>query len=205
MAEDPAVRRRPSRVAEAARAGNPATGGRVGDREGSLTGHGEKRQSASKTATRGVGAGASRRRTVGTPVARGKASRKDVSRKTAVTSGPKTAATKKPAGRAAARKYVYFFGAGKADGDRSMKDLLGGKGAGLAEMTNAGLPVPPGFTITTEACNLYYTNHHRVPAAVDKEMIDQLGQLEQTANASFGSGERPLLLSVRARNSRCPA
>ena len=115
-----------------------------------------------------------------------------------MTSGPKTAATKKPAGRAAARKYVYFFGAGKADGDRSMKDLLGGKGAGLAEMTNAGLPVPPGFTITTEACNLYYTNHHRVPAAVDKEMIDQLGQLEQTANASFGSGERPLLLSVRS-------
>ena len=55
-----------------------------------------------------------------------------------------------------AKKYVYFFGNGKADGDRTMKDTLGGKGAGLAEMTNAGLPVPAGFTISTEACNLYY-------------------------------------------------
>ena len=55
-----------------------------------------------------------------------------------------------------AGKYVYFFGGGKADGNRHMKDLLGGKGSGLAEMTNAGLPVPPGFTISTEVCNIYY-------------------------------------------------
>ena len=54
------------------------------------------------------------------------------------------------------KKHVYFFGSGKADGNRTMKDLLGGKGAGLAEMTNAGLPVPPGFTISTEVCNIYY-------------------------------------------------
>ncbi len=98
----------------------------------------------------------------------------------------------------AAPKYVYFFGAGKAAGDRSMKDLLGGKGAGLAEMTNAGLPVPPGFTITTEACNLYYANKRKVPPAVDREMLDRLRQLEKTANASFGSVQRPLLLSVRS-------
>ena len=79
-----------------------------------------------------------------------------------------------------------------------MKDLLGGKGAGLAEMTNAGLPVPPGFTITTEACNLYYANRRRVPPVVDREMLERLAQLEQTAGASFGSTKRPLLVSVRS-------
>ena len=95
-------------------------------------------------------------------------------------------------------RYVYFFGGGTADGDRSMKDLLGGKGAGLAEMTNAGLPVPPGFTITTEACNQYYANNRTVPAAVDAEMLKRLRRLEATADASLGSVERPLLLSVRS-------
>ena len=83
-------------------------------------------------------------------------------------------AAKTVAGRASAPTHVYFFGAGKADGDRSMRDLLGGKGAGLAEMTNAGLPVPPGFTITTEACNLYYANKCSIPPAVDGEMLDRL-------------------------------
>ncbi len=95
-------------------------------------------------------------------------------------------------------RHVYFFGAGKADGDRSMRDLLGGKGAGLAEMTNAGLPVPPGFTITTDACSLYYANDCKVPAAVDTEMLERLGRLEETAGASFGSLTRPLLVSVRS-------
>jgi len=69
----------------------------------------------------------------------------------------KTALPKPPAPAAKSRKqFVYFFGNGKADGNRNMKDLLGGKGSGLAEMTNAGLPVPPGFTISTEVCNIYY-------------------------------------------------
>jgi len=79
-----------------------------------------------------------------------------------------------------------------------MKDLLGGKGAGLAEMTNAGLPVPPGFTITTAACNRYYTNNRTVPAAVDTEMLERLRRLETIADAALGSVERPLLLSVRS-------
>ena len=79
-----------------------------------------------------------------------------------------------------------------------MKDLLGGKGAGLAEMTNAGLPVPPGFTITTAACNRYHANNRTVPAAVDTEMLKRLRWLEKTSDASFGSLERPLLLSVRS-------
>jgi pyruvate,orthophosphate dikinase len=93
---------------------------------------------------------------------------------------------------------VYFFGGGKADGDRHMKDLLGGKGSGLAEMTNAGLPVPPGFTITTEACTLYYQSGRRVPAGVDAEMLASLKRLEKLAGATLGSPKNPLLVSVRS-------
>jgi pyruvate,orthophosphate dikinase len=106
----------------------------------------------------------------------------------------------KPASRAAGRgrKYVYFFGGGKADGDRTMKDLLGGKGSGLAEMTNAGLPVPPGFTISTEACNLYYKEGRKTPAEVDRQMVDQLRHLERVAGAKLGDVRNPLLVSVRS-------
>ena len=129
---------------------------------------------------------------------RSRSAAKTASRKPAAKSLRKPARPSRSTRRAAAAKYVYFFGAGKADGDRSMKDLLGGKGSGLAEMTNAGLPVPPGFTITTEACNLYYANGGTVPAVVDEEMLERLGQLERTATTAFGSVERPLLLSVRS-------
>jgi len=97
-----------------------------------------------------------------------------------------------------ARKYVYFFGAGKADGDRTMKELLGGKGSGLAEMTNAGLPVPPGFTISTEACTLYYQQKRKVPAYVDKQMLENLAKLEKAAGAKLGDVRNPLLVSVRS-------
>src|SRR6266540_5775550 len=72
------------------------------------------------------------------------------------------------------RKHVFFFGAGKADGNRNMKDLLGGKGSGLAEMTNAGLPVPPGFTISTEVCNIYYKEKQKIPAAIDREIAEHV-------------------------------
>src|SRR5438034_2005122 len=96
------------------------------------------------------------------------------------------------------RKYVYFFGNGKADGNRHMKDLLGGKGAGLAEMTNAGLPVPPGFTISTEVCNIYYQQKGKIPAAIDREIAEHLKKLEKAAGAELGSAENPLLVSVRS-------
>src|SRR5260221_9980928 len=96
------------------------------------------------------------------------------------------------------QKYVYFFGDGKADGDRTMKDLLGGKGAGLAEMTNAGLPVPPGLTITTEVCNIYYQQKGRIPPAIDREIADNVKQLEKAAGATLGSTANPLLVSVRS-------
>src|ERR1700741_2168185 len=90
-----------------------------------------------------------------------------------------------------AKNHVYFFGGGKADGNRTMKDLLGGKGAGLAEMTNAGLPVPPGFTISTEVCNIYYKENRKIPAAIDKEIIEQLSKLEKAAGATLGSTTNP--------------
>jgi pyruvate, orthophosphate dikinase len=96
-----------------------------------------------------------------------------------------------------ATQYVYFFGDGKADGNGKMKDELGGKGAGLAEMTNAGLPVPPGFTIQTEACREYMRNR-AVSAEVDRQMEQALARLEQLQGQRLGKGENPLLVSVRS-------
>src|SRR5215472_7460222 len=94
-------------------------------------------------------------------------------------------------------KYVYFFGGGKADGNGKMKDELGGKGAGLAEMTNAGLPVPPGFTIQTEACREYMRNN-AVSAEVERQTEEALKRLEQLQGQRLGKGENPLLVSVRS-------
>jgi pyruvate,orthophosphate dikinase len=98
----------------------------------------------------------------------------------------------------AAKKYVYFFGNGKADGRGDMKDLLGGKGAGLAEMTNAGIPVPPGFTITTEVCSIYYTSGKKLPADVVKEIDKNLAKLESAIGKKLGDVANPLLVSVRS-------
>src|SRR6266850_1338635 len=97
----------------------------------------------------------------------------------------------------ATTKYVYFFGGGKADGNGKMKDVLGGKGAGLAEMTNAGLPVPPGFTIQTEACR-EYMRHNAVSKEVDRQMEAALNQLQELQGQKLGQGENPLLVSVRS-------
>ncbi|HTT19769.1 MAG TPA: pyruvate, phosphate dikinase [Candidatus Sulfotelmatobacter sp.] len=93
-------------------------------------------------------------------------------------------------------KYVYFFGGGKADGNGKMKDVLGGKGAGLAEMTNAGLPVPPGFTIQTEACREYMRGG--LSSDVDKQMDEALEKLEALQGQKLGQGDNPLLVSVRS-------
>ncbi len=95
-------------------------------------------------------------------------------------------------------KYVYFFGGGKADGNGKMKDDLGGKGAGLAEMTNAGLPVPPGFTIQTEACREYMRSGGKVSAEIDKQIETALRRLEELQKQKLGAGENPLLVSVRS-------
>jgi len=97
----------------------------------------------------------------------------------------------------ATTKYVYFFGGGKADGNGKMKDVLGGKGAGLAEMTNAGLPVPPGFTIQTDACR-EYMRKNAVSREVDSQMDAALVRLEGLQGQKLGKGDNPLLVSVRS-------
>src|ERR1700757_2797648 len=102
--------------------------------------------------------------------------------------------TKEP--KRSTTKYVYFFGGGKADGNGKMKDVLGGKGAGLAEMTNASLPVPPGFTIQTEACREYMRGG--LSPDVDRQMDEALAKLEALQGQKLGTGENPLLVSVRS-------
>src|SRR5512141_2365629 len=94
-------------------------------------------------------------------------------------------------------KNVYFFGAGKADGKAEMKNLLGGKGANLAEMTNLGIPVPPGFTITTEVCTYYYAHDKAYPATLTAEVDKTLRRVEELAGARCGDPATPLLVSVR--------
>lgn len=96
------------------------------------------------------------------------------------------------------KKYVYFFGNGKADGSAGMKNLLGGKGANLAEMTNLGIPVPPGFTITTEVCTLYYKNNRRYPAELSKQVDIAMAKVEKIMGRKFGDPWNPLLVSVRS-------
>ncbi len=95
-------------------------------------------------------------------------------------------------------KYVYFFGQGKAEGEAKMKELLGGKGANLAEMTNLGIPVPAGFTISTEVCALYYENDRNYPEGLEEQMQEALAKLEAAMGAKLGDVENPLLLSVRS-------
>lgn len=95
-------------------------------------------------------------------------------------------------------KYVYLFANGEADGNGEMKDLLGGKGAGLAEMTNAGLPVPPGFTITTQACNAYYASGAQFPEGMWNQALSALKKVELSTGKEFGNSTNPLLVSVRS-------
>jgi len=97
-----------------------------------------------------------------------------------------------------AKKYVYFFGAGKAEGNSKMRDLLGGKGCDLAEMTNLKIPVPPGFTITTEVCTAYYKNKKKYPPGLKEQVEKGLRQIEKVMGAKFGDPQNPLLLSVRS-------
>ncbi|HLB72647.1 MAG TPA: pyruvate, phosphate dikinase, partial [Sedimentisphaerales bacterium] len=101
-----------------------------------------------------------------------------------------------------ADKRVYFFAAGKADGNAKMKDLLGGKGANLAEMTNLGVPVPPGFTIATKVCSDYFSSGGKWPTGLDEEVDNNLAKLEKAMNAKLGDPDSPLLVSVRSGAAR---
>src|SRR5262249_38355891 len=94
--------------------------------------------------------------------------------------------------------YVYSFGEGRADGNASLRDLLGGKGAGLAEMTNAGVPVPPGYTITTAVCRAYYAQGRKLPAGFEAQHRDALALLEKRMGRRLGDPKDPLLVSVRS-------
>src|ERR1700726_4778536 len=106
---------------------------------------------------------------------------------------PKKSASKK----AAKPKYVYYFGDGQADGTGKMKPLLGGKGANLAEMTRIGLPVPPGFTITTEVCSYFYAHNRTYPAQLKSELESALAKLEKSVGKKLGDKDQPLPVSVR--------
>jgi len=108
------------------------------------------------------------------------------------------AAPKKPLKSAKAVKYVYFFGLGKAEGSGEMKDLLGGKGSGLAEMTNLVVPVPAGFTITTTGCNEYFKNRMKYPDGLWEQVLTHMKRVEKTMGMKFGDPSNPLLVSVRS-------
>jgi len=96
------------------------------------------------------------------------------------------------------KNYVYSFGNGKADGDGTMKDVLGGKGAGLAEMSRAGVPVPPGFTISTEVCTIYFKSGKQVPDEINQQILKALGKLEAEIGKKARDPANPLLVSVRS-------
>src|SRR6266567_2556869 len=109
---------------------------------------------------------------------------------------------KKGQARHTVKKWVYFFGAGKAEGDGTWRDLLGGKGAGLAEMTKIGLPVPAGFTISTEACDYYYRSAKKYPLELKKQVADNVAKLERVTKKKLGDPKNPLLVSVRSGSAR---
>jgi len=96
------------------------------------------------------------------------------------------------------KKYVYFFANGKAEGRADMKDILGGKGANLAEMTNVGVPVPPGFTISAEVCKYYYDHGRTYPEGLKEEVEAAMHRLEEVTGKKFGDPSNPLLVSVRS-------
>src|SRR6476659_9509254 len=98
----------------------------------------------------------------------------------------------------AAESYVFFWGDGRAEGNAQMRDLLGGKGAGLAEMTKAGLPTPPGFTITTEACNDYFAAGEQLPDGLWTDVLEAVKEVEVLTGKGFGNAADPLLVSVRS-------
>src|SRR5688572_14824845 len=95
-------------------------------------------------------------------------------------------------------KWVYRFGGGTSDGTADMRNLLGGKGANLAEMASLGLPVPPGFTLTTEVCTTYYAGARKLPAGLDAQVSQALAEVGRTVGATFGDASNPLLVSVRS-------
>ena len=110
----------------------------------------------------------------------------------------KTAKKKVTVKATKAGRMIYYFGKSKCDGDGTMRDLLGGKGANLAQMVKIGLPVPPGFTITTQTCIDYYANHKKFPAGLEDQILRNLKAIEKETKKKFGDPSNALLLSVRS-------
>ena len=110
----------------------------------------------------------------------------------------KKAASSKAAATRETDRRVFSFGDGRADGNSTLRELLGGKGANLAEMTNLGIPVPPGFTISTQVCAEYRKKKGKLPAAVRADVLTALANVEQIRGRKFGDPEKPLLVSVRS-------
>src|SRR5262245_61903144 len=133
-----------------------------------------------------------------TPVAPARKALKKGPAKQAAKLAPKPAPKPAAAEPVKAGKWVYTFGDGKAEGKAGMRDLLGGKGAGLAEMANLGLPVPPGFTITTEVCTYYYAHENSYPDALQAEVKAALAHVGRLTGKTFGDTKNPLLVSVRS-------
>src|SRR5512132_2604347 len=117
--------------------------------------------------------------------------------KTRTKARPKRPA-RRVSGAAKGRRYVYSFGGKKADGRADMKNLLGGKGANLAEMSRLGMPVPPGFTISTEVCTYYYAHDHAYPPGLQQQVRQALARVEEKLGRRFGDPTNPLLVSVRS-------
>ncbi len=153
-----------------------------------------KAASAKTPAKRKTKKGSSKKAKTSTKKAKPAKPRKSPGPRKAAASRSRSSATPK----IPSKKWYYFFGGKRAEGDASMRDLLGGKGANLAEMCNAGIPVPAGFTITTEVCNLYYENNLEVPKVIDKELEKYVAMVEKDTGKKFGDPEDPLLFSVRS-------
>src|SRR3569833_1088344 len=144
-------------------------------------------------------------------MAKAKSKRASATKKPMARKGKKAAAKARPAKRPAAKaakrspsraaikgKWVYSFGGGRAEGKPNMRELLGGKGAGLAEMANLGLPVPPGFTITTDVCTYYYAHDKSYPQHLERQITDALARVGKITGKIFGDRDNPLLVSARS-------
>ncbi len=153
----------------------------------------KKKKTATKTKKKTVAK--SLKKTVSTPKKKAPAAKKTSSKKTITTKAKSDSMSKKDS---LPKKSHYYFGDGKAEGRVDMRDLLGGKGANLAEMCSTGVPVPPGFTITTDICRLYYENALEVPKPIDAELEKYVHKIEKSTGKKFGDSADPLLVSVRS-------
>ena len=161
----------------------------------------ENKPAAKKVAKKSANKKAAAKKTVAKKAPAKKTRAKKAMAKKASTPKPASAKSKiakAAAAKAASQRRVFFFGGGKADGHAGMKETLGGKGANLAEMTSLGIPVPPGFTISTDVCADFNRRGQKLPPEVKADVLTALANVEQLMDLRFGDPERPLLVSIRS-------